>query len=182
MRVSQEERSRIDEHPAVLSRLDWKSPEHGRRERLGDSLALRGVCGECAVLVVDGRQQHAWTGAFEAHDPGVAELSTIEADGIRPETARQRNLIQALGVEPRDLQQQTAAQLIPVHGHEAWNWSQARDARIDRRDDRGRRRLRADRQPAGAERDRGRDEYTKHGMADAELQLHESADYSGWLE
>ena len=61
----------------------------------------------------------------KAIDAGVAELPAIEADRIRAETGRQRDLVEQLLVEAPDLHEQLAGRRLPVQRHVAVDLLQA---------------------------------------------------------
>ena len=52
--------------------------------------------------------------ALEVDDARVAELPAVEPDGVRADARRQGDLVEEIGVEARDFQQEASALGVPV--------------------------------------------------------------------
>ena len=77
-------------------------------------------------------QQHLRPDSFEAHDAALPALAAIEADIVRPQAGREACRKQEVGVEPRNLDEQSAGALVPVDGEVAVEFLHAGGAFVDR--------------------------------------------------
>src|SRR6266849_10904972 len=82
-------------------------------------MTFRRIARDRTVLVVRLDHQHARTAAIEADDVRLPELSAVETERIRSDASGQRDLIDHLLAEPRDLQHQLAVLLVPRQREEA---------------------------------------------------------------
>src|SRR5206468_9226840 len=79
-----------------------------------DRLALGRVRAARSERLVRLHEQHARTDAVEVHDASAAAGAAIEPDVVRSEAGRQAGRVEELGVEPRDLEEERSAAIVPV--------------------------------------------------------------------
>src|SRR5262249_45612249 len=103
------------------------------RERVLDRLALERVGAARSERLVRLHQQHARADALEDDQAAAAAGAAVEADVVGAETCGQTGGEQELGVEPRDLDEQGSAALVPVEREVAVDLLHAARARLDRR-------------------------------------------------
>jgi hypothetical protein len=117
--VAQEQVGRVDEHAVGVGRRDGEAPRDRLGERLDDRAPLGRVLARGAVAVVALHHEHARADALEDYDATGAELPLVEPDRVRSEPGGERDLIEDLGVEARDLEVHPPRARVPVERHEA---------------------------------------------------------------
>ena len=110
---------RVDDHASAVLGLDRESPQHRGRERVGHGALLGVRRVERSERVVGLNQQHLRSHPLELDDGRRAELPAVEADRIRADARRERDLIQELLIEARDLEEQLAFRGVPIQRHVA---------------------------------------------------------------
>ena len=130
--VADQERCRVDQHPARRLGRDRESPKHRPREGILHRLLLRRVVGRRAEVVVRGHEQDLRPHPLEHHDARTRKRAPIDPDVVRAEAGGDAGGMQDLHPEVRDLEIELPVRFIPVDGNEAVELLHVRGLLLDR--------------------------------------------------
>ena len=132
--VAEQEIGCIDQQAAVALAGDREAPQDRFRERVLHRFALGGIRAARPKRLIRLHEQHPRPDALEIDDASAAAGAAIEPNVVRSEARRQAGRIEELGVEPRNLDEQRSAALVPVQRKVAVDLLHACRAGVDRRD------------------------------------------------